>query len=80
MSARQPIAPPDSTLGLTTLALPSDDPGLPRRIGKYRILARLGDGATSEVFLAEDKFNARQVAIKRVRLASQDDSVGNHYR
>ena len=80
MSARQPIAPPDSTLGLTTLALPSDVPGLPRRIGKYRILARLGDGATSEVFLAEDKFNARQVAIKRVRLASQDDSVGNHYR
>ena len=80
MSARQPTAPPDSTLGLTTVPMPVGDPGLPHRIGKYRILARLGDGATSEVFLAEDKFNARQVAIKRVRLASQVDSVGNHYR
>ena len=32
--------------------LEADDPGLPHRIGKYNIVSRLGDGATSEVFLA----------------------------
>ena len=62
----------------------SADPDLPARIGKYRILARLGDGATSEVFLAEDEFFQRQVAIKRVRRALRGDSletqVENHYR
>jgi len=80
MSARHPSAPPDSTLNLATSPRPVDDPSLPHRIGKYRVLARLGDGATSEVFLAQDEFNARQVAIKRVRLATLGDSVENHYR
>ncbi len=80
MSARQPLAPPDSHPSLATTPTPVDDPSLPQRIGKYRILARLGDGATSEVFLAADEFNARQVAIKRVRLATGGDSVENHYR
>jgi tRNA A-37 threonylcarbamoyl transferase component Bud32 len=80
MSARQPLDPPDSHLSLATAPAPVGDPSLPERIGKYRILARLGDGATSEVFLAEDGFNARQVAIKRVRLATLGDSVENHYR
>ena len=40
---------------------------LPARIGKYRVLSRLGDGATSEVFLGRDDFHERDVAIKRVR-------------
>jgi serine/threonine protein kinase len=39
----------------------------PPRIGKYRVLSRLGEGATSEVFLCRDDFNERDVAIKRVR-------------
>ncbi|WP_157271147.1 serine/threonine-protein kinase [Azohydromonas aeria] len=39
---------------------------LPRSIGKYRVVARLGEGATSEVFLARDEFAGREVAIKRV--------------
>jgi len=57
------------------------DPGLPERIGKYRVLQRLGEGATAEVFLAEDEFHRRPVAIKRVRLATPDaDSLDNHYR
>jgi len=56
------------------------DPDLPPRIGKYRILAWLGDGATSEVFLAEDEFHKRQVAIKRVRAAGWGDEADNHYR
>src|SRR5690606_295992 len=44
-------------------------------IGKYRILKKLGEGATSEVFLCRDDFNERDVAIKRVRAASLSDAV-----
>ena len=40
---------------------------LPQQIGKYRVLGRLGEGATSEVFLARDEFRGRDVAIKCVR-------------
>ena len=40
---------------------------LPRQIGKYRVLGRLGEGATSEVLLARDEFHGREVAIKCVR-------------
>ena len=43
---------------------------LPRAIGKYRVLSRLGEGATSEVFLARDDFLGREVAIKRVHPAA----------
>ena len=56
------------------------DPGLPKRIGKYRVIRRLGEGATSEVFLAEDEFGQRQVAIKRVREASVGDRLDQHHR
>jgi serine/threonine protein kinase len=44
-------------------------------IGKYRILQRLGEGATSEVFLCRDDFNGRDVAIKRVRSSALGDAV-----
>ncbi|MFN9389837.1 MAG: protein kinase domain-containing protein [Betaproteobacteria bacterium] len=39
---------------------------LPPRIGKYHILRELGRGATSRVFLADDSFFARRVAIKMI--------------
>jgi tRNA A-37 threonylcarbamoyl transferase component Bud32 len=42
-------------------------PTLPERIGKYLVKAKLGEGATSEVFLAVDPFRDQQVAIKRAR-------------
>jgi len=45
------------------------------QIGKYQILSRLGEGATSEVFLCRDEFFERQVALKRVRSAMLSDSV-----
>ncbi len=64
---------------LQTVALsgqPSFDSGLPDKIGPYRVLGRLGEGATSEVFLCRDDFRGREVAVKRLRpqVASSDDA------
>lgn len=67
---------------------PSSSPGatpspaaapMPAMIGKYRVMGRLGDGATSEVFLGYDDFQGREVAIKRVRAANDADPVDGHY-
>jgi serine/threonine protein kinase len=52
---------------------------LPASIGKYRVKARLGEGATSEVFLAHDPFRGEDVAIKRVRASLLDDSREQAY-
>ena len=35
-------------------------------IGKYEVIRKLGDGATSEVYLCHDPFNNRDVAVKVV--------------
>lgn len=50
-----------------------DTPALPTAIGKYRVLRKLGEGATSEVFLCRDDFNERDVAVKRVRAGAFTD-------
>ncbi len=57
------------------------DPHLPAQIGKYEVLRKLGEGATSEVYLARDPFHDREVAIKRVRAMAIDtaDSPEGHY-
>ena len=47
---------------------------LPSYIGKYRVTSRLGEGATSEVFLAKDEFRGADVAIKRLRPGVAEDS------
>src|SRR5262245_3543694 len=52
---------------------------LPERIGRYEVRARLGEGATSEVFLARDDFHDRLVAIKRVRRTLLADERDAHY-
>lgn len=44
-------------------------------IGKYRVIKKLGEGATSEVFLCRDDFHDRHVAIKRVRASALIDAV-----
>jgi len=51
----------------TPSSSPPVDPDLPIYIGKYRVLRRLGEGATSDVFLGMDEFHGKEVAIKRVR-------------
>ncbi len=53
---------------------------LPQRIGKYVVKAKLGEGATSEVFLAHDPFANRDVAIKRVRVGLLPGSRELHYQ
>jgi serine/threonine protein kinase len=62
-----------------TLEPIADAPPLPATIGKYRVLGRLGEGATSEVFLGYDDFQQRNVAIKRVRSTSLGDAQDAHY-
>lgn len=52
---------------------------LPTHVGKYPILRRLGDGATSEVFLARDEFRQRDVAIKRVRAGAVNDPTDGRF-
>ena len=60
--------------------LTAADPVLPTHIGKYRVVSLLGEGATSEVFLAQDDFHDRPVAIKRVRPSEFGDGVEGRYR
>jgi serine/threonine protein kinase len=54
-------------------------PALPSHIGKYRVLKRLGEGATAEVFLCHDDFKDRDVAIKRVRPNVSNDPMDGRY-
>jgi serine/threonine protein kinase len=52
-----------------------------KQIGKYPVLGKLGEGATSEVYLCTDPFNARNVAIKVAFPDSfQDPDRGKLYR
>ena len=77
-SSRGPVAPATvPSAGAPVAPAPNAEP-LPDYIGKYRILGRLGDGATSEVFLGYDDFFGRNVAIKRVRAGNVGDMEA-HY-
>ncbi|MGH8677751.1 MAG: protein kinase domain-containing protein [Burkholderiales bacterium] len=50
------------------------------KIGKYEIIRELGKGATSAVYLAQDSFAGRQVAIKLLRAeALQDKEYGRRF-
>ena len=54
-------------------------PALPSHIGKYRVLKRIGEGATAEVFLCHDDFKGIDVAIKRVRPNLTGDAMDGRY-
>lgn len=58
---------------------PLPAPSGPRQLGKYRILGRLGQGGTSEVFLALDPFRNLQVAIKRMRPGSRSTDMERRF-
>jgi serine/threonine protein kinase len=45
---------------------------IPRNIGKYPVVRPLGQGATSRVYLAYDRFRAQQVAIKVMQRDPQE--------
>lgn len=70
-TTKRPAATPSATH--------TPEPGLPQQIGKYRVLRRLGEGATSDVFLCYDDFNRREVAIKRVRPSAIADAQDDHF-
>jgi len=46
------------------------------RIGKYQVIRKLGDGATSEVYLCHDEFASRDVAVKIVYQERLNDPQG----
>lgn len=70
------VLPPDPPM---TVQAPSAT-AWPAQIGKYAVRARLGEGATSEVFLAWDEFHQREVAIKRVRRGAAEDTPEGHFQ
>lgn len=45
------------------------------KLGKYRVIRKLGQGATSEVYLAFDPFAEKEVAIKVLRQEMLDNST-----
>jgi tetratricopeptide (TPR) repeat protein len=47
------------------------EPGTPARIGSYRVLRLLGTGGMGEVYLAQQQWPRRQVALKMVGAASR---------
>jgi serine/threonine protein kinase len=53
---------------------------LPSRIGKYIVKSKIGEGATSEVFLAHDPFRKQDVAIKRVRGGLLQGTRESHFQ
>lgn len=65
---------------LATAAPALPDTALPSHIGKYRVKAKIGEGATSEVFLARDPFRNIDVAIKRVRAGLLPNSREQHFQ
>src|SRR2546430_13388458 len=57
------------------------DRGMLKQVGKYPVLRKLAEGATSEVYLCNDPFGRRDVAIKVAFPESfQDPDRGKLYR
>jgi serine/threonine protein kinase/tetratricopeptide (TPR) repeat protein len=59
-------------------ATPAPAAGDPRRLGRYRILHRLGQGGMGIVFAAEDDSLGRRVAVKTI--AEPDESARKRFR
>jgi eukaryotic-like serine/threonine-protein kinase len=80
---RRPDRCEDERPVMKTVPMPlpdaTDAPALPSHIGKYRVLRRLGEGATAEVFLCHDDFRGLDVAIKRVRPNIGGDAMDGRF-
>ena len=48
------------------------------KIGKYQVIRKLGEGATSAVYLCQDPFNNREVAVKKVHAEALKDPERGH--
>ena len=63
------------------MTAPLDSQAARKKIGRYQIVRALGEGATSKVFLGEDPFAGRPVAIKiMVPAALKSAEEGAFYR
>lgn len=80
----EPIGEPSACCDTIILVTPTDPPQAPiprgelapgSKIGKYRLLGRIGQGAMGTVYLAEDPFIARRVAIKLMRAQSEEGTA-----
>ena len=75
-----PAKAPPATAPAAKAAARAGSGALPAQIGKYKVRAKLGEGATSEVFLAHDPFRNAEVAIKRVRPGLMPGSRESHFQ
>lgn len=66
--------PPSSTFPASE-TLPQGE--LPAHIGKYKVVRRLGEGATADVYLCHDPFKNQDVAIKQVRAWGDSSRSGD---
>ena len=78
MSTRLPPTVLDLSLDMPSVSSGAA-PVLPTQIGKYRVLGKLGEGATSDVYLCHDDFHDRDVAVKRVRANPGGDASDQRY-
>jgi serine/threonine protein kinase len=46
-----------------------------QRVGKYRKISKIGEGRYGVVYLAEDTKTGEQVALKRIKLISEDEGI-----
>ncbi len=72
----QPFDAPDDTSDGTPAADPEETVEIGLRIGKYRLIRRLGEGGCGVVYLAEqEKPVKRQVAIKLIRVGVEHEGM-----